>query len=262
MRKDYISVTETTHGDETTFVEAYWTNVWENKLEMRTQIERVAKQDEYKLIQPYLRQLPKEAKIMDAGCGLGDWVIALSREGFKVTGLDLSRRAIELLKERFPASDFLRGDIRCTEFGDASYDAYYSWGVFEHFENGPQECIKEALRLLKPGGLIFISVPHDNVRQALRGSLMKAQIFPTNSRFYQYRFTRNELATELKQGGFEVLSVMPIHLRQGVLRFLHHELRMPYNWLLTRALAVILAPLVPKLLMSHMILAVAKKPIQ
>lgn len=260
MRKDYILAPETADGDETAFVEAYWTDVWENQLGSRTQIERVAKQDEYKLMQPYLRQLPKEAKIIDAGCGLGDWVLALGREGHKVTGLDLSRKTIALLKEKFPASDFLSGDIRRTEFSDATYDAHFSWGVFEHFENGPQECIKEALRILKPGGLMFLSVPHDNVRQALRGTLMKAQKSPNNARFYQYRFTRNELATELKQGGFDVLSVTPIHLRQGVLRFLHHEFRMPYHWFLTRALAVVLAPLIPKILMSHMILAVAKKP--
>ncbi len=53
------------------------------------------------------------------------------------------------------------------------------------------------------------------------------------------RLTRRELRDCLSFGGFQVLDVRPIHKRQGVLRSLHHELGLPYEWALTKALSVL-----------------------
>jgi len=260
MRKDYMPAADTSDMGETGFVEFHWTKIWEQEGGPKGRIERVARQDEHGVITPFLKTLPKGAHLLDGGCGLGDWVLAFDHEGFKTTGLDLSRKTVELLQVRFPGSDFVAGDIRATGFPDACFDAYFSWGVFEHFENGPQDCIHEAWRLLKPGGLLFISVPYDNLRHAVRGAFAHPRPAEGPLRFYQYRFTRAELARELEIGGFSVDAVHPIHKRQGVLRSLHHEFGLPYGWVLTRGLAALLAPLLPSGVFSHMILAVARKP--
>jgi SAM-dependent methyltransferase len=134
------------------------------------------------------------------------------------------------------------GDIRSTGFPDATFDAYFSWGVFEHFESGLQDCVREAFRIVKPGGLLFVSVPLDNLRHAILGSLARPRQAEDRLRFYQWRLTRAELARELGIGGFEVLDVQPINKRQGVLRSLHHEFGLPYEWLLTKGLSGLLAP--------------------
>jgi SAM-dependent methyltransferase len=260
MRKDYMVAAESAGLDETDFVEAHWTKVWEREGGPQGRLKRIARQDEFRLMMPYLKSLPKGARILDGGCGLGDWVLAINREGFSSVGLDLSRKTIEQLQAHFPETEFLAGDIRATGFPSESFDAYFSWGVFEHFENGPQDCIREALRLLKPGGLLFASVPLDNLRHALRGSREKPSALTSPVRFYQYRFTRAEWSRELGIGGFEVLGVHPIHKRQGVLRFLHHQFGLPYGWFFTRGLAFALAPFVPGNLIGHMVLAVARKP--
>jgi hypothetical protein len=52
----------------------------------------------------------------------------------------------------------------------------------------------------------------------------------------QVGFVRNRLTMELKQAGFDVLSVTPIHLRYDVAHFLRHDYRMPYYWFLTPVL--------------------------
>ncbi len=256
MRKDYITVASSA-DHETAFVEDYWTSVWEKEGGPKGAIERIPSQDEYRLMRPHLNP---GGKIFDGGCGLGDWVLALGKEGFDVTGTDLSRRTVEQLRVRFPEAKFICGDIRKTEYPDNSFDAYYSWGVFEHFEAGPGDCIREALRILKPGGLMFISVPLDNLRQSILSTFAKAQPGASQDRFYQYRFTRAELARELSMGGFELVSFHPIHKRQGVLRSLHHELGLPYGWFLTRGLSLILSPFVPGWWFAHMMLAIARKP--
>jgi ubiquinone/menaquinone biosynthesis C-methylase UbiE len=166
MRKDYIAAEEPA-DHETEFVEKYWTGVWEQEGGPQGLINRIPRKDEYRVMAPYMANLPKGARVLDGGCGLGDWVLAFQREGFSVVGLDLSRKTVEQLKARFPETEFMAGDIRETGFPDGSFDAYFSWGVIEHFESGPQDCLREAWRILKPGGLLFISVPMDNLRHAL-----------------------------------------------------------------------------------------------
>ena len=259
MRKDYLATSDA-HEDETAFVEDYWTRVWEREGGPKGAIERIPKTDEYRIMAPYLDSLDPGARILDGGCGLGDWVLALAKRGFSVIGMDISRQIVSQLHARFPETSFVAGDIRATGFADKEFSTYYSWGAFEHFEAGPQDCLKEAWRILKPGGFLIISVPLDNLRQAVLGSLAKARAAETNLRFYQYRFTGAELGREISMAGFELLGIHPIHKRQGVLRSLHHELGLPYSWLLTRGLSAILAPLLPGFLIAHMALAVARKP--
>lgn len=259
MRKDYIAAAEPA-DHETEFVEKYWTAVWEREGGPQGQLDRIPRRDEYRAMAPYMAQLPKGARVLDGGCGLGDWTLYFARQGFSVAGLDLSRQTVEQLQARFPEAEFVDGDIRRTSFPDASFDAYFSWGVFEHFESGLQDCVREAFRVVKPGGLLFVSVPLDNLRHAILGSLARPRPAGHKLRFYQWRLTRAELARELGIGGFEVLEVLPINKRQGVLRSLHHEFGLPYEWLLTKGLSVLLAPLIPGSLIAHMVIAVARKP--
>ncbi|WP_230969326.1 class I SAM-dependent methyltransferase [Nitrogeniibacter aestuarii] len=260
MRKDYIQSSNGNIESEDDFVESYWTDVWEKNGGIKGNTERIERQDEYKLMRPYLEALEPGARVLDGGCGVGEWVLHLRESGYDAVGMDISRATIAKLGERFPGVEFVPGDIRKTGFADESFDAYFSWGVFEHFEAGPQACIEEAYRLLKPGAYLFISVPLDNVRQSVRGSLARPAVAPQSERFYQYRFTRAELARELINGGFEIESIHPIHKRQGVLRSLHHELGLKYEWFLTRAMSVALAPVLPSWVFAHMALAVARRP--
>ena len=260
MRKDYIQASGKDLMDETEFVAAHWTEVWQREGGPQGRAKKIRRQDEYLKIQPYFRDLPPGARMFDGGCGLGDWVLALADDGYRTVGLDLSERTIEQLHEKYPDREFRAGDIRATGFGDQEFDAYLSWGVFEHFEAGPQDCLKEAFRILKPGGLLFISVPLDNLRQSIKGTFAAPHPGVAGDRFYQYRFTRTELARELSIAGFELIKLYPIHKRQGILRSLHHEFGLPYGWLLTRALSVALLPFLPGWWIAHMMLAVARKP--
>ena len=260
MRKDYIVATEPA-DHETEFVEKYWTAAWEREGGPQGRADRIPRKEEYRAMAPYIARLPKGARLLDGGCGLGDWTLCFARQGFSVAGLDLSRQTVAQLKARFPEAEFVDGDIRRTVFPDNGFDAYFSWGVFEHFESGLQDCVREAYRIVKPGGWLFITVPLDNLRHAMLTALTPAlPAAGIRLRFYQWRLTRAELARELAIGGFEVLETRPMHKRQGVLRSLHHAFGLPYEWLLTKGLSVVLAPFVPGSFIAHMVFAVARKP--
>jgi SAM-dependent methyltransferase len=259
MRKDYIAASEPADL-ETEFVEKHWTIIWEQEGGPQGRDDRIPSKEEYRIMAPYMARLPKGARVLDGGCGLGDWSLFFARQGFSVVGLDLSRQTVRQLKTRFPEAEFIDGDIRRTVFPDSSFDAYFSWGVFEHFESGLQDCVREAFRIVKPGGWLIVSVPLDNLRHAVLSTFTRPRLMEGNLRFYQWRLTRAELARELAMGGFEVIETRSIHKRQGILRCLHHEFGLPYEWLLTRGLSVVLAPLVPGSVIAHMVLAVARRP--
>lgn len=261
MRKDYMPAADTAGLDETDAVERHWTQIWEREGGPKNRADRIPRQAEYRIMRPYLDRLGPGARLLDGGCGLGDWTVRLTEEGFSTVGLDISASTVAKLADVYPDCTFAAGDIRNTGLEDASFDGYFSWGVFEHFEDGPQGCIREAHRLLKPGGWLFISTPQDNLRHALRGLVSRTSKTNGAVRFYQYRFTKGELARELNIGGFEVDRVVPIHKRMGVMRSLHHEFGFSYDWFITKGLSAALAPVVPGSVIAHMIMAVARKPV-
>jgi len=263
MRRDERPYDESEGDEEIAAIEAQWTRYWEEQGGPQGRVDRIPRKAEFKIMWPYLKQLPKGSRILDGGCGLGDWTVWLTRAGYPTVGLDVSRVTIAKLQQMFPDIEFAVGDIRKTGFPDGSFDAYFSWGTFEHFEEGFDRVVGEALRVLKPGGLLFTSMPFVNLRHAVREVLRAPwQLSPQTkrTRFYQWRLTRGELAAILSRHGFAVDDVKIIGKRQGIQRWLQQTMRISATSNFARGMAVLASPFVPKVLIGHMILAVARKP--
>jgi SAM-dependent methyltransferase len=263
MRKDYTTDTGDSDDSEIAFVERYWTEKWVEIGGPQGAVAAIPRKEECRVMRPYLDKLPKGARLLDGGCGLGDWTVYFSEQGWPTLGLDISRDTVAKLRDFFPDHEFAVGDIRDTQLPENSFDGYFSWGTFEHFEAGLTPCIDEAFRVLKPGGLLFTSVPFDNLRHALRAACDWRHAAPadtTSTRFYQWRLTRGEFRHLLTRSGFDVLDIKPIGKRQGVLRSLQHEFGLPHGWKASRAFSAAIAPFVPGGLVAHMLLAVARKP--
>lgn len=262
MRMDFIAA-EPEQPEEIAAIEAQWTRAWQAAGGPQGLADRIPAKEEYRAIAAWLDQLPEGSRLLDGGCGLGDWTLHFTRGGRPTLGLDISRATVDLLRQKFPEAEFAVGDIRRTGLPDASFDGYFSWGTFEHFQDGLGGCVAEAHRLLKPGGLLFVSVPFDNIRHSLRAILIDSHRRSPDGggrRFYQWRLTRAELADALARGGFEVEDVKIIGKRQGVQRMLQHNLGLPPASLPAKGLAVLLSPILPGVLIGHMILAIARKP--
>ncbi len=263
MRRDERAYDETEGHDEIAAIESQWTRIWEAQGGPQGRAERIQRREEFKIMWPYIERLPKGSRLLDGGCGLGDWVLWLTRAGYPTTGLDISKVTVAKLHALFPDMSFAVGDIRATGFPDALFDAYFSWGTFEHFEEGFHPVVSEAFRLLKPGGLLFVSTPFDNLRHALRATILDPWRLPPQgsaTRFYQWRLTRGELANILARHGFAVEDVRLIHRRHGIQRMLQQNLGIDPASLLSKGAGVVLTPLIPKAVIAHMILAVARKP--
>ena len=99
------------------------------------------------------------AQILDAGCGTGGLIRRLgpAHPGWAWTGIDLSPVACALARERTTA-DIRLGSVTELPFGERSFDAVVSCDVLYHVEDDGA-ALREAARVLRPGGLIVVNVP-------------------------------------------------------------------------------------------------------
>ena len=113
----------------------------------------------------FYRDLLKELEItdgdsvLDVGCGTG---YILSRIGeqrnIRGFGLDVSESMIAVAKEKHPEYDFIIGDCAKLPYDDASMDIVTACMAYHHFPN-QKDFRKEALRVLKPGGRLYLCDP-------------------------------------------------------------------------------------------------------
>jgi SAM-dependent methyltransferase len=103
-----------------------------------------------------LRILPP-ARVLEVGCGWGTNLEALEAGGYQVSGLDISRRALDRLDR--PHRQLIEADL-ALGLPDTlpAYDCVLALDVIEHIDNDHQ-AVRELRRLLNPGGRVIISVP-------------------------------------------------------------------------------------------------------
>ena len=135
-----------------------WEDYWSKK-DIQKEVCFCEKDELWKIIKKFVRL---DDKIIDAGCGLGRWVIFLSKKSYNVLGVDNFKEAIERAKQFDNSLKLKIADVRKLPFKNEEFDVYLSFGVVEHFEEGPIKALKEAKRVLKKGGVIILETPHDN----------------------------------------------------------------------------------------------------
>lgn len=102
--------------------------------------------------------------VLEMACGNGDLSMAMVRSGKQLFGIDIMPRAIAWAKRTAKAqgvsdrATFAVNDAAATEFPDNHFDAVIIPEMIEHLKD-PHLIILEALRVVKVGGQILISVP-------------------------------------------------------------------------------------------------------
>lgn len=102
-------------------------------------------------------------KTLEIGVGLGSDHQQLAEAGARLTGIDLTERAVGHTRRRFELLGFHSNvqvaDAEALPFQDNEFDAVYSWGVLHHTPDTPK-AIDEVWRVLKPGGFAKIMIYH------------------------------------------------------------------------------------------------------
>jgi len=141
--------------------------------EARFAWETIYQQQGRVFIEPFVRfpDLVKEFRhfgcqsILDLGCGNGRHVLALAKEGFKAVGLDAALTGLNLAQDWMADEGFetalVVGDMTAPfPFQTECFDGLMATQVIHHaLLEDIRGAIAEIHRVLKPGGLAFVTVP-------------------------------------------------------------------------------------------------------
>jgi ubiquinone/menaquinone biosynthesis C-methylase UbiE len=107
-----------------------------------------------------LLRISAGARILDVPCGWGRHAVLFAEQGYDVIGADLS---FELLRRAPARPRYVAADVRQQPFPAASFDAvinvFTSLGLFLD-DNEDVQALREARRLLKPGGRFLLESMH------------------------------------------------------------------------------------------------------
>jgi SAM-dependent methyltransferase len=94
-------------------------------------------------------------RVLDLGCGTGLLAGLLARQGFVVTGLDISCESLQLMQQSVSNIDAVQGDGSQLPFTDDSFQAVVSLGAWRHFPE-PRRVMAEIARILGHDGFLLI----------------------------------------------------------------------------------------------------------
>src|ERR1700676_998856 len=101
----------------------------------------------------------REGKVLDLGCAFGFATLKLARKGYTTIGVDNSARYIAWARRRHPGGTYLQSSAESLPLEDASFDAVLCLDVLEHVVD-QAAVIREIERVLRPEGMLILSVPH------------------------------------------------------------------------------------------------------
>jgi len=148
---------------------------------------------------------PIAGRILDVGCGSGEFLRAVGK------GELTARIGLDLVKPRDGSGfDFVRAYFPQTPFSEEVFDFVIFNDSFEHLCD-PKEGLREAARLLRPGGWLLINVPdRENWTARLSG-----RNWISFKREHLFLPSRQALTRLLDSSGFEVAARRPSRMLVG-----------------------------------------------
>lgn len=134
--------------------------------------------------------------LLDIGCGTGDFLWVMHQvPGWRVSGLEPNPIAVRFATSR--GLNVVQGELPESKINEQS-DAITLWHVLEHTPN-PHHVLAEIRRLLKPDGVLILSVPVvDSMEAKIFGECWAGYDVPR----HLMTFTRASLCRLLEQAGF------------------------------------------------------------
>ena len=155
---------------------------------------------------PYVGQ----GRLLDFGCGTGEYVAKMAAVGWQAEGMDLSARAVGA--GRRAGLNLHQGTLPGTELPAESFDAVSMWQALEHVPS-PMATLRAVAEILRPGGLLVIACPRlDSLPARWFGSAWHDLELPR----HLTHFTAKTLRRHLEAAGFESVRCWNIRRPSGI----------------------------------------------
>lgn len=167
----------------------------------------------------FLHRFRRRGRLLDVGCGLGLFLLALDSSRWERYGIEPMPVPYREAASRLGANRIYPGELTAADLPREHFDVITFWDALEHLPN-PRAALEEAFRLLRPGGLVLLSLPNFASYQARRfGSDWYALALPR----HLYHFTPATLTKLLDGVGFR-LRVLEDHFGQEGYHAFKHSL--------------------------------------
>lgn len=107
----------------------------------------------------------REDHLLEVGCTAGHYTLMLARDGYRITGLDISSESIQAATlraqtHRLPNLRFVAADVdNMTDIGSNTFDGAFSFSTLRYVPD-PVRSLREIGRVVRPGGRVVIDFPN------------------------------------------------------------------------------------------------------
>lgn len=186
-----------------------WEHIWSDS-DIEAELEAVNSARSLATIARYAPYLARDEVLLEAGSGLSAVVIKLRQMGYNIVGLDYAENAIRASLAYDASLPLLVGDVHQLPYADNSLGAYLSFGVLEHFEHGMMPALHEAYRVLKPGGVLVLTIPYPNIVWKLAQWKRERQGRTLiDDDFFESTHTQHQLIDYISEAGFRLEEATP-----------------------------------------------------
>ncbi len=160
-----------------------------------------------------VRRYRRSGRLLDVGCHVGTFLTLAEAAGFEVAGVEPSRWASEIARER------IAGSVHCGAVEDAplpegGYDVITLWDVIEHLPD-PALDVRAIHAALRPGGVFAVSTMDVDALFAR----VAGRRWPWYMQMHLVYFSRRTLCEMLRREGFQICEVVT-HVRRVRLTYL------------------------------------------
>ncbi len=188
-----------------------WENIWAAAGSVEKELAAARSARSLETFNTYLPYLPKDAPILEAGCGLSSILLLLKEQGFNPLGMDYAVTPLHISHQYDASLRLYAGDVHTLPHAENSIGAYLSFGVLEHFEHGMIPALTEAHRVLMPDGILVLTIPYPNLiyRLVQLKRRLRGENLLTDEDFYESTYTRRALEQNVTQAGFTLVKSLP-----------------------------------------------------
>jgi len=211
----------------------FWDECWED-IDLKRTIQGVTDRSfVHKKTGQYLKT---GMKILEGGCGRGQYVYALQKWGYEAYGVDFAPETVKKITALFPEMKIKEGDVRALPYEDNFFDGYWSFGVIEHFYEGFEKIASEMKRVVRPGGYVFVTFPAFSKLRQMKARRGQYPLFDEahfeKEKFYQFALDPKFVVQQFESLGFisrEVYALDGIKGLKDEVKFLRPLLQFIYN---------------------------------
>ncbi|MCK9378656.1 MAG: methyltransferase domain-containing protein [Candidatus Moranbacteria bacterium] len=197
----------------------FWDKHWEN-FDISNEIKKGSRDQFISRITKRYITPSTTKKILEGGCGMGQFVYSLEINGYNAYGIDYAKKTIKKINESMPSLKISFGNVQNTQFPDNFFHGYWSLGVIEHFFEGYDNIISEMSRIIKPKGYLFITFPYMSPIRKIKSrfglyTIFSRKKFQKND-FYQFALDYKKVQRDIEKKGFSLVKKMPFDGIKGL----------------------------------------------